>query len=250
MGTTGFSCTRSHATAGVCLIVLLLVASCKRVLAGGAVVSCAGDCTAGGAVTISDTIVLVNVALGDADPSLCPSGIPPGRAVDVTLIIEAIGNSLGECKPGPTPTPAATVVPTATPMAGPSAAGTWTEGPLSVTSSTCNGATAAIVQQAAAAAPPSCDHHVSQVGPVVHGVDCQGNSADGTIDGKGVVLFVQPPQSETFANGCMFTLSDTIAIDTSRSPTTATYTLKLAFSGPCSPFASCTAYLHSQWTKD
>jgi hypothetical protein len=199
---------------------------------------------------MADTIVLASIALGDAEPSLCASGIPPGRTVDITLIVEAIGNALGECKPASTPTPTTTTVPTATATSPPSAAGTWTETQLAVTATNCNSATAGIIADAAAAWPSSCDYQVSQMGTAVHAVDCQGDGLDGTVDNMGKVLFVDPAQSETVDNGCTFTISGTIAIDTSRSPTTAAYTLELAFFGPCSPFAGCTAHLQSQWTRD
>ena len=36
---------------------------------------------------IPGIITLVNIALGNADASTCPHGIPSGRTVDITLII-------------------------------------------------------------------------------------------------------------------------------------------------------------------
>jgi len=45
-------------------------------------------------VDVSDIITLVNIALESAQPTACPHGIPSGRGVDITLIIEAVNNAL------------------------------------------------------------------------------------------------------------------------------------------------------------
>ena len=58
---------------------------------------CAGDCDGLGTVTVNEIIILVNLALGTAGAAPCPSGIPSGRAVDITLIIQAVGNALNNC---------------------------------------------------------------------------------------------------------------------------------------------------------
>jgi len=58
---------------------------------------CAGDCDASGDVTVNELITLVNIDLGNADNSACPSGIPAGDTVDITLIITAVNNALGMC---------------------------------------------------------------------------------------------------------------------------------------------------------
>jgi hypothetical protein len=58
---------------------------------------CAGDCNGDGAVTVNEIIVLVNITLGSADASSCPSGIPSGRDVNITLIIQAVGYALNAC---------------------------------------------------------------------------------------------------------------------------------------------------------
>jgi hypothetical protein len=61
---------------------------------------CAGDCDGSGKVTVDEILTLVNVALGNAQPPGCVSGVPTAAAVDIALIIEAVGNALGGC-PGP-----------------------------------------------------------------------------------------------------------------------------------------------------
>jgi CSLREA domain-containing protein len=65
---------------------------------------CTGDCGGTLTVGINDLVTLVNIALGHAEPSACPQGVPSGRAVDITLIIQAVNNTLGQCPglPGPT----------------------------------------------------------------------------------------------------------------------------------------------------
>jgi len=59
--------------------------------------ACAGDCDGSGDVTVNEIIVLVNIALGTADASACPNGIPSGRDVDVTLIVQSVGYALTNC---------------------------------------------------------------------------------------------------------------------------------------------------------
>jgi len=59
--------------------------------------SCVGDCDSNGTVTVDELITLVNIALGLAQPSACPHGIPSGRAVDITLIVQAVGYALTQC---------------------------------------------------------------------------------------------------------------------------------------------------------
>jgi len=58
---------------------------------------CVGDCNGDHQVTVNEIIILVNIALGTADVSACPSGIPIGRDVDITLIVQAVGFALADC---------------------------------------------------------------------------------------------------------------------------------------------------------
>jgi len=46
-------------------------------------VPCIGDCDNSGQVTIDELLTLVNIALGTAQPSACPEGIPSGVKVDL-----------------------------------------------------------------------------------------------------------------------------------------------------------------------
>jgi len=61
------------------------------------VVACVGDCDRGGAVTINELIILVNVALGSALSSACPHGVPGGAEVNIALLIQAVNHALNGC---------------------------------------------------------------------------------------------------------------------------------------------------------
>ena len=55
---------------------------------------CVGDCNGDGQVMINALLTLVNIALGNADASVCPRGVPSGADVNVALILEAVNNAL------------------------------------------------------------------------------------------------------------------------------------------------------------
>ena len=58
---------------------------------------CVGDCDGTGSTTINELITLANVALGTAQPSACPHGVPSGAEVNVALIIQAVNKALNGC---------------------------------------------------------------------------------------------------------------------------------------------------------
>jgi hypothetical protein len=63
--------------------------------------ACVGDCDGGGDVTVNELVILVNVALGNAQPSACPHGVSSRSAVDIALIVQAVNNALSGCaRPG------------------------------------------------------------------------------------------------------------------------------------------------------
>ncbi len=70
----------------------------------GAQPMCIGDCNGDASVTVNEIITLANIALGSANASACPNGIPSG-GVDISLIIQAVNNALNGCPGGPTPPP-------------------------------------------------------------------------------------------------------------------------------------------------
>jgi hypothetical protein len=59
---------------------------------------CVGDCDAQGTVTVDELITLVNIGLGDDQPSACLHGVPDGAAVDIALIIQAVDGVLHGCR--------------------------------------------------------------------------------------------------------------------------------------------------------
>ncbi len=56
---------------------------------------CAGDCNGDGSVTVDELLTLGDIALGK--PGSCPSGVPPGATVDISLIITAVNHALAAC---------------------------------------------------------------------------------------------------------------------------------------------------------
>jgi len=58
---------------------------------------CVGNCYGSGTVTVDEILTLVNIALGIAQPSACPEGIPSGANVDIALILTAVNNALTGC---------------------------------------------------------------------------------------------------------------------------------------------------------
>jgi hypothetical protein len=65
------------------------------------ILPCGGDCDGSGDVTVNELIALVTIALGTADASACPHGIPSGVSVDITVIIQAVNVALTGCTLSP-----------------------------------------------------------------------------------------------------------------------------------------------------
>lgn len=60
-------------------------------------VACVGDCDGGNSVAVNEIITLVNIALGNAQPSACLHGVPSGAAGNIALIIQAVNSALNGC---------------------------------------------------------------------------------------------------------------------------------------------------------
>jgi DNA-binding beta-propeller fold protein YncE len=58
---------------------------------------CAGDCNGDGQVTVDEILTLVTIALGNAETSACPSGVPSRAKVNVALITQAVNDALSGC---------------------------------------------------------------------------------------------------------------------------------------------------------
>ena len=59
--------------------------------------ACVGDCDGSGIVTVNEIIALVNIALGNVQPSACQNGIPNGAEVNIALLIQAVNGVLNGC---------------------------------------------------------------------------------------------------------------------------------------------------------
>ena len=198
----------------------------------GAVVAtaqCIGDCDGGVSVTVNELIQIVNIALGDADISTCTAGDANNDGeITVTEIIAGVNSALNGC-------PSIDV------------SGTWEEDQYRLLSSNCNSdLTNSILS--AVEQPPVCDYQLSQNGAKVTGQDCAGNIAMGMVDATGTLRFDLPPQQQT-QNGCTIGISPSESIPVSHSPTVATFTLPITFSGACGGLSNCTIVLQARWTK-
>jgi hypothetical protein len=58
---------------------------------------CVGNCNGDPVVMVNELIVLVNIALGAAQPADCPHGVPSGVSVDIAMIVGAVNNALNAC---------------------------------------------------------------------------------------------------------------------------------------------------------
>jgi len=202
---------------------------------------CVGDCDGSGQVTIDKLLTLVNIALGNAEASACPTGIPSAAEVNVAVVLQAVNNAPSGCGPQiSTPTPTPTPGP-------PDVSGSWREDQYALASSTCDSdftnAVVTAVQQ-----PPVCDYLISQDGARLTAVDCSETSVMGTVDDAGTIRLSLPQQTMTEL-GCTIGISTDAAIDASHSPTSAFGTFNLTFSGTCGPLSDCTIVIQSRWTK-
>jgi cysteine-rich repeat protein len=106
--------TRSSHVARLALGALFVSA-----LAGPAGAQCAGDCNGDGTVAINELIIGVNIALGSAPVSNCPSfDVSGDGTVAINELITAVNNALNGCtavSPTPTATPTNSVTVTPVP---------------------------------------------------------------------------------------------------------------------------------------
>jgi hypothetical protein len=78
-------------------VVLVLESEGATREASAAVQACTGDCGANGVVSVDEIVTLVNIALGAAAPSSCSEGVASGASVDITVLVQAVGNTLNGC---------------------------------------------------------------------------------------------------------------------------------------------------------
>ncbi len=188
---------------------------------------CVGDCSATNAVNVSDLVTLASIAIANAPSSTCPSGIPSGAPINVWLILQAVNNAQHGCPPI-------------------NVSGTWREDQYRLLSSDCDSdLTNAILSEIQQ--PPVCDYQLSQDGVEVTARDCLGNVAMGMVDATGTLQFDLPPEQQT-QDGCTVGISPSESVPVSHSPTVATFTLPITFSGAC-VFSNCTMVVQATWTK-
>jgi len=80
---------------GAALAILIAAAPA----AGGTTARCIGDCDQDKAVGITELVRMVNIALGNADVSLCSSGdADDDGSIEIHELIRAVGNALAGCQ--------------------------------------------------------------------------------------------------------------------------------------------------------
>ncbi|HVN85588.1 MAG TPA: hypothetical protein VMW17_12170 [Candidatus Binatia bacterium] len=86
---------------------------------------CTADCNLDGKVSIDETVLAVNIGLGNTSPDACPPADRDGDAkVTVDELVAAVDSALNGCPdPQSPPTPEVTPVPTATPTRSPQSVG-------------------------------------------------------------------------------------------------------------------------------
>jgi protocatechuate 3,4-dioxygenase beta subunit len=58
---------------------------------------CSGDCNGDGQVSVDELVTLVDSALGGAQPSACPMGLPDDGELDIAFLVDAVGKALNGC---------------------------------------------------------------------------------------------------------------------------------------------------------
>ncbi len=234
----------------------------------GAASACTGDCNGDGMVSVAELIEGVRIGLGEAPLSECPAfDVTADGMLRIEELVMGVGAALAGCPATPTPVPpdtatpspsatatpttTGTLLPTDTPTATPTApmvSGRWREDPLAVTASTC---LPLITQEFAAdlAARPPCEQTIEALSDTAIAlVDCTGTRVEGTLDRDGTIRVTYPETRDT-TDGCTVALTASAVIPAALSPTTATYTFAVAFSGNC-PLDDCTIDAQGAWTRE
>jgi len=232
------------------LLIVSLAAATDRALAQ----TCAGDCNDDGTVQINELILGVNIALDTTAITQCPSLDDGQGAVTVDRLIAAVNNALNGCEPSTTPgegtaTPTSTPPPgTGTPTVTPTSATSvsmWTVDNYDVTSSDCAGVIEDSVKRGLQARGP--DFTVRQSGDHVEIEDSDGMVIDGTADPDGTV-HAQETISDSIVT-CDYDVDIDAVANLAQSPTTATYSGAVNFSGFCLGFSDCSLQITARWRR-
>lgn len=254
--------------------VLAPLTAAAIMLGGGeAALACAGDCDGDGTVGIAEVITGVSIILGDLPLARCLAlDVDGDGEVRIAELVAAVNAALSGCPSTPTPsstptdaasatvtdTPTATetpsVSPTPTPTESPTAsptvpvvAGDWREEPLAVTDSTCPSVLTDAFAEDLAGRPP-CDQTVESLGELAIALtDCTGTRIEGTLDRDGTIHVVYPTTHDT-AGDCTVALTASATVPAATSPTVATYTFNLVFTGTC-PVDNCSIEAEGAWTR-
>lgn len=236
----------------------LLILVCSAVFAGWAgAQSCVGDCDEDGSVAVNELVLGVNIALGSAEISACPSFDDGEGMVTIDRLIAAVNNALCGCggcgtpaSGTPTPTPgtttptAGTMTPTATPTGG-VVVTMWRVDDYHVVSSDCAGVIEDAVMNGLQAA--GNDFTVRQSGSDVEIEDEDGNTFDGTVDPDGTVHVRRRISGSVVT--CDYDVDVDASANLSESPTTATYDGSVDLSGFCVGFSDCDILITARWTR-
>ncbi len=241
-------------------LLLVVLLSARPVLAQ----SCVGDCTGRGSVSISDLIVAVNIALGRASLSQCPSVGP--EPVTVSRLILSVNNALHGCPATPTAsvtptttatttatiplgtatetaTPTQTATPTVTPT---EIVSTWIEDKYDVGDNNCPTLIVTGLQQALRNTRMTFIVH--QFGLVAVLETEKGDMLPATIDPDGTLHGTVVINDDAF--GCDYTLTLSSSIDLTKSPTTSFYDAHLVIP-VCAAIGAidCMGEMTSRWTR-
>ena len=243
------------------LVSMLVVADARATRA------CVGDCNGDGQVVIAELILGVRITLGQAMLSECPSfDADMSGGVSIAELVQAVAAALEGCPATPVPTSSATPtaqINTATPTGSPTAtvpptatvsptvpmvAGSWLEQPLAVTTSTCVDMFTQLF--AADLSKDPCEQMITVSNSTeVTLRDCKTQKVDGTVAPDGTLHFDYPT---TMGNAvdCGIALTTSVSIPAAISPTIATYTFAIEFSGTSCPLAPCTIEAQGSWTRE
>ncbi|MGD9763667.1 MAG: hypothetical protein AB7V27_08140 [Candidatus Binatia bacterium] len=222
---------------------------------------CVGDCDGDGMVSVAELIAGVRIAQGNLELSACRVfDVTPDGTLRIDELVRGVGFALTGCAPTPTPTdspepsrtptesdtPAATATASTTPTI-PPVAGRWREEVLGLKSSSCDQVlTDEFAAQLVDRGP--CEQLVERSGETgVRVTDCTDQAIDGELDRDGTIRLIFPPNSDTVED-CTVTLATRSAIPAAISPTTASYTFQLSFSGACE-LDDCAIDAEGTWTR-
>lgn len=190
----------------LCLLALLLAPR-------NAGAACVGDCDADGAVTISEVVRLVGVALGLAGVDECPAGDADGDGqVTIAELVAVVGNALAGC--------------------GPAVNGPWVQGDPAIRASTCTPEVDSLVQRTIETGGFDCVYDLQSDGTTLREVCGQQTVLrPATLDATGRMQ--STVTTEQAVEGCRISTAEALSADLRTSPTAARRVLDLRFTPAC-----------------